>query len=178
MEPGAVGSISTSVQLRSSEMAGQPRSAAALKSQHRIMSDPKTWDEIFRVIGAGESTKAVATHYQLPTGRMLSYIKGSSDLTERYDEARQARAMFHAERIEAIANNVEAGDLDAQAARVSLDARKFLASRLDPHLWGEKQRVDLTINDVTKQHLEAIRVLGMTENVLEHEDYSEKLIES
>jgi hypothetical protein len=159
-------------------MAGKPKRAMALKAQHRIMSDPATWDEIFRVIGAGESTKSVATHYQLPTGRMLSYIKGNSDLAERYEEARQARAMFHAERIEAIANNVESGDIDAQAARVSLDARKFLASRLDPHLWGEKQRVDLTINDVTKQHLEAIRVLGISENVLEHQDFSEKLIES
>ena len=109
-------------------MAGKPKRAMALKAQHRIMSDPKTWDEIFRVIGAGESTKS--------------------------------------------------GDIDAHAARVSLDARKFLAQRLDPHLWGEKQRVDLTINDVTKQHLEAIRVLGISENVLEHQDFSEKLIES
>jgi len=59
--------------------------------------------------------------------------------------------------------------LDANAARVSLDARKFLASRLAPHIWGDKQRVDITTTDVTKLHLEAIRELGLNENVIEHE---------
>jgi hypothetical protein len=140
-----------------------------MKKEGKLLSDPEFWDKIFKVISAGESTKSVSRHFDMPYNKMLSYIKADMGLSQRYEDARSARAMFHAERIEKIANDVEVGDLDANAARVSLDARKFLASRLDPHIWGDKQRVDITTTDVTKLHLEAIRELGLNENVIEHE---------
>ena len=141
----------------------------AMKQEGKLLSDPEFWDKVFKVISAGESTKSVSRHFKMPYHKMLSYIKADMGLSQRYEDARSARAMFHAERIEKIANDVETGDLDANAARVSLDARKFLASRLDPHIWGDKQRVDITTTDVTKLHLEAIRELGLTENMIEHE---------
>lgn len=141
----------------------------ALKRDAKLLSDPEFWERVFRVISAGESAKTVSKHFKMPYHKLLSYIKADVDLSQRYEDARAARAMFHAERIEKIANDVEVGDLDANAARVSLDARKFLASRLDPHIWGDKQRVDITTTDITKLHLEAIRELGLSENMIEHE---------
>ena len=66
--------------------------------------------------------------------------------------------------------------MDAAAARVSLDARKFLASRYNPDRWGDKQRVDLNVTDVNALHLEAITELGMSENIIDHE--SQTLVES
>ena len=141
----------------------------AMKQEGKLLSDPEFWDKVFKVISAGESTKSVSRHFKMPYHKMLSYIKADMGLSQRYEDARSARAMFHAERIEKIANDVETGELDGNAARVSLDARKFLASRLDPHIWGDKQRVDITTTDVTKLHLEAIRELGLTENMIEHE---------
>jgi len=156
-------------------MPGNPRKQVRLEKESAMLSDPDFWEKIFKVISAGEPTKSVARHYSMPLNKMLSYIKQDQALSGRYEDARSARAMFHAERIEKIANDVETGDLDANAARVSLDARKFLASRLDPHIWGDKQRIDITTNDVTKLHLEAIRELGMSENVIEHVDHDEEV---
>ncbi len=145
------------------------RKQVRVKNEAALLADPNTWDHFFKIISAGEPTKSAAAYLDLPINKMLGYLKGHDDLSQRYDDAMRLRADYHGERIEKIANDVEVGDMDAAAARVSLDARKFLASRYNPDRWGDKQRVDLNVTDVNALHLEAIRALGMSEIVIEHE---------
>jgi hypothetical protein len=148
----------------------------ARKERAALLQDPQTWEHFFKIVAAGESTKAAASYLDLTINAINGYINAHEDLSQRYEEARKARADFHAERIEKIAHDVETGDMDAAAARVSLDARKFLASRFNPDRWGDRQRVDLNVTDVNALHLEAITALGMSENVIDHE--SQTLVES
>ena len=46
--------------------------------------------------------------------------------------------MHHAARIEEIALMVEQGHMEPQAAKVSIDARKWIASRFHPRQFSEK----------------------------------------
>jgi len=146
------------------------------KREAAILNDPQSFEHFFKIIAAGEPTKAAAEYLDLSVHKILSYIKVNQALQESYDNALEARAHYHGERIEKIANDVETGDMDAAAGRVSLDARKFLASRYSPQRWGDKTRVDLTVTDINKLHLDAIRELGMSENLINSEGPS--LIES
>tara|TARA_R110002020_G_scaffold266809_2_gene481831 strand:+ start:337 stop:804 length:468 start_codon:yes stop_codon:yes gene_type:complete len=145
------------------------RKQVRVKNEAALLQDPNTWDHFFKIISAGEPTKSAAAYLEIPINKLLSYLKGHDDLSQRYEDAMRLRADYHGERIEKIANDVEVGDMDAAAARVSLDARKFLASRYNPDRWGDKQRVDLNVTDINALHLEAIRALGLSENVIEHE---------
>jgi len=134
-----------------------------LKETARKLSDPQTWEYFFKIVAAGESTRAAADYVELSTNQINSYIKAHPHLTEAYEEARQQRAEYHAERIEKIANDVETGDMDAASARVSLDARKFLASRFNPDRWGDKQRVDVTVTDMNALYMDALDALCIPE---------------
>jgi hypothetical protein len=56
--------------------------------------------------------------------------------------------------------------MEPQRAKVALDARRWLASKMDPTRFGDRQRIDLTTTDLTKLHLDAIKELGMSEDVI------------
>ena len=86
----------------------------------------------------------------------------SAELSGRYEQARKARALMHAERIEGLADRVEAGETPSDAARVAIQARQWLASRMDPKHWCEKVQQDIRVQDVTKLRLEAVRELMKT----------------
>ncbi len=145
------------------------RKQMRLKDEASKLADPQTWEYFFKIISAGENTRAAADFIGLSTNKINGYIKGHPELSERYEEARQLRAEFHAERIEKIANDVETGEMDAAAARVSLDARKFLASRFNPDRWGDKQRVDLTVTDMNALYMDALEALSIPEGEIVRE---------
>jgi len=133
----------------------------------RILADPEFWDNAFKIVAAGEYTRSIGDYFGVSNDRMMAHIKKDPALSSRYEEARLARAQYHTERIEKIIDDVETGAMDAHAAKVSMDGRKWLASRMDPHLWGDKTRVDMNVTDTTQLHLEAIRELGMMESYTE-----------
>lgn len=62
-----------------------------------------------------------------------------------YARARIARADWRADRMERITAEVHAGTLDPQAARVIIDADKWLMAKENPRIYGE--RLELTGRD-------------------------------
>ena len=137
------------------------------ETQAVLLSKPETWDYFFKIVAAGESARAAAAYVGLTVNAINAYVNRDEVLSQRYAEARQARADFHGERIEKIANDVETGDMDAAAGRVSLEARKYLARVYDADRWGDRQRVDLNVTDVNALHLEALRALNKREKVID-----------
>ena len=95
--------------------------------------------------------------YTVIQGRM----RRSPELTARLGRAREARALVHAERMEDIANRVESGELDPKRASVSLQARQWLASRMDSKQWGDLQKVqaDIKVTDVSQVYLDQLKDL-------------------
>ena len=77
-----------------------------------------------------------------------------------YEDAKMSRAHFHASKIEEILEDVESGKIEPHAARVSIDARKWLASKMYPKFFSDKIHLqhDMTV-DVRKQHIEELRNL-------------------
>ena len=61
----------------------------------------------------------------------------------------------NASKIEEILKDEESGKIKPSAARVSIDARKWLASKMYPKFFSDKLHLqhDMTV-DVRKQHIE------------------------
>ena len=93
--------------------------------------------------------------YTVIQGRM----RRSPELTARLSRAREARALVHAERMEQLADRVESGELDPKRASVSLQARQWLASRMDSKQWGDLQKVqaDIKVTDVSQVYLDQLK---------------------
>ena len=76
----------------------------------------------------------------------------------RYEDARMSRAHYHSAKIEEILDDLENGKIEPQTARVSIDARKWLASKMYPKFFSDKIQLqhDVTV-DLRKQHIEELR---------------------
>lgn len=112
-------------------MAGSPKKKSLKDTIAKIGIEP-----IFSRIAAGETIAAIAASIGT-SAPMLSAVLNQREHTDAYARAREMRAARHAERIEELADRVEDGDIDPTAARVSIDARKWIAARLDPGRWQE-----------------------------------------
>ena len=76
--------------------------------------------------------------------RWMYKIEGLSD---RYTRAKSISSEFHADQILAIAD--EADNQNFQVARLQIDARKWVASKLVPQKYGDKTQIDHTSSDET-----------------------------
>ena len=73
-------------------------------------------------------------------------------------ESGLSRAHFHASKIEEILEDVETGKIEPNVARVSIDARKWLAAKMYPKFFSDKVQLQHDVRvDVRKQHLEELR---------------------
>ena len=69
-----------------------------------------------------------------------------------------SRAHFHAAKIEEILEDVESGKIDPQVARVSIDARKWLAAKMYPKFFSDKVHLQHEMRvDVRKQHVDELK---------------------
>ena len=75
-----------------------------------------------------------------------------------YEDAKMSRAHYHASKIEEILEDVETGKIEPNVARVSIDARKWLAAKKYPKFFSDKVQLqhDMTVG-VRKQHIEELR---------------------
>ena len=131
-------------------MAGSPKKRALKETISSLGIGP-----VLDRIANGETLASIAT--ALGTSPpMLSALLNCPEHTDAYARARESRAARHVERIETMADDVEAGALDPTAARVSIDARKWVAARLDPGRWAENKGPLINIQ-LTDLHLGSLR---------------------
>ena len=77
-----------------------------------------------------------------------------------YEDAKLSRAHYHAAKIEEILEDVESGKLNPHAARVSTNARKWLAAKMYPKFFSDRVQLQHDVSvDVGKQHVEELRRL-------------------
>lgn len=69
---------------------------------------------------------------------IYGWIAKHPDFLEKYTRARQFRAYSRAESIDQIADDVRRGILDAQQARVLIDAIKWQSGKENPKVFGDK----------------------------------------
>ena len=131
-------------------MAGKPITKASL-----ALLDKLGIDAICERLAEGATTAAIAKAAGV-SRPILSGFLNRPEHANSYARARETRAAKHAERIEELADMVETGGIDTNAARVSIDARKWVAARLDPGRWAESKGplVNITLTDL---HLGSLR---------------------
>ena len=130
----------------------------------------KFWDDFFSRIEMGETLHGFAVEHNM-TNQSLRRRLRNGDLHERFIEAHQGRAVYHAQSIEGMIDRLEAGDVESDVARVSIDARKWLATKYYPRMFGERQEVNLKTTDMTKVYVEQLKML------MSNQDQSMKTIE-
>ena len=118
----------------------------------------KFWDDFFSRIEMGETLQGFAVEHNM-TNQSLRRRLRNGDLHERFIEAHQGRAVYHAQSIEGMIDRLEAGDVESDVARVSIDARKWLATKYYPRMFGERQEVKLKTTAMTKDYVEQLKML-------------------
>ena len=126
-----------------------------------MLKQKQFWNEFFCRIGNGESLRAIAKDNGMPFSTVWCSIMSDEERRYLYEDAKLSRAHYHAAKIEEILEDVESGKIDPQAARVSIDARKWLAAKMYPKFFSDRVQLQYDVSvDVGKQHVEELRRLS------------------
>ncbi len=106
-------------------------------------------DLICSRISNGESMRSICRDDDMPAMQTIwRWLREKHEFSERYTRAKDESADAHAERIMEIAEQAMSADVNPNAARVAIDAYKWVASKLKPKRYGERIRADLA-GDIT-----------------------------
>lgn len=96
---------------------------------------PELAAEICEQIADGNSLRKICAASDMPARRTVEYwLRDKDDFLRQYARAREEQADFYADEIIEIADT----ETDSNIARVRIDARKWVASKLKPKKYGEK----------------------------------------
>ena len=150
-------------------MPGTPIKRAKREKAQELMKTQDFWDQLWIHLADGNSLSSFVKGSEIPYQRLWETIQSDPARHEKFELVRTARALANAERIEALADQVEQEQIDPNAAKVAMGARQWLAERMDPKRWGNKIQNDVRITDTTALHLAAVRDLMRTVSVQEQE---------
>ena len=94
--------------------------------------------EVLELIATGTSLRTACEQFGYKASTFLEWVGQDAQLAEQYARARTLQAEHYADEIVRIADSA----IDPQKARLQVDARKWVASKLLPKKYGDK--VDLT----------------------------------
>jgi len=95
-------------------------------------------DSICERIAQGESLVSICSSKPMPAYRTVQdHLISNEEFSHRYARAREEQADHYADEIIAIADNAD----DPAKARLQIDARKWVASKLKPKKYSEKLAV-------------------------------------
>lgn len=109
--------------------------------------------EICEKIASGRSLKSILDNDENLPSRDTVYKWMFSDeaFSDNYVRAREAQADFHADEVIDIADN----EADPNKARVRIDARKWVAGKMRPKVYGDRLQLDGDMNvRLTDQQVE------------------------
>jgi len=129
------------------------------------MADAFFWEDLFTRVSHGLSIQEYAKTRDVPYKRMMARIKDDEALSKGLDEAKHARAWGYFEDVDRVTDLVEDGKIDPNAGRVVLQSRQWQAKMMDRNTFGDRQQVDMKVQDVTQEHLDAVRRMSAPEVV-------------
>jgi hypothetical protein len=91
----------------------------------------------------GEALTRICEESHLPSvGTFMRHIYDTQELREEYELALRIRADTWADQVVSLAD--AATPADAQVARLRVDTRKWVAARLIPHRYGDRQAIEVS----------------------------------
>lgn len=120
--------------------------------------DDEFWNEVFDRIRSGETLREICRRGGYEVRKMQKSLH-SEHLSSRYVSAHEGRAVMHVQRIEGLLDDLESGRMSSDVVRVSIDARKWLATKYYPRMFGERQQIDVSTVDMTKVYVEQLKLV-------------------
>lgn len=104
---------------------------------------PEEADLICTWIAEGKSLRSYCREHAREMCTVYKWMREEKDFAQRYARAHDDRADSLADEIVDIADEAVGGtNDDIQAARLRIDARKWVSSKLKPQKWGEKVEIE------------------------------------
>lgn len=110
----------------------------AIQNAHMDRLDKFGEDVVFDDIAEGMYIRDVVKKYGVGNRGFYSWLKRSDGRRERYRQAQVRQAQMYAEECISIAD-ATADAQQAQVSKLRIDARKFMASKLDPSVYGDQR---------------------------------------
>lgn len=101
---------------------------------------PEIFQQIVNDIYSGQGIIATCEKHNIRYRAFREYVASNPEREAVYELAREARTDLHAEEIITISDT----EPDPQKARNRIDARKWLASKMNPRRYGD--RIDLNVS--------------------------------
>lgn len=102
-------------------------------------------NEICALLAGGQSLKRICDQEGMPDRvTVYSWMDKHPDFLNKYVRAKDDSSDALADDIQNISDDVLAGRYEPNAARVAIDAKKWIASKLKPKKYGDK--LDMTTN--------------------------------
>ena len=99
--------------------------------------------KICREVAGGSTLPRICEVAGMPARTTVwRWLEVSEEFRNNYARARTDRADARADKIDGIVSDVLAGKIDSQAARVAIDAHKWLAGKEQPKRYGDKIDVE------------------------------------
>jgi len=123
-------------------------------------------EAVLALIEAGNSERSACEQVGIDRGTFRSQALKVASATQ-YARATEALARDQVDKLEAVIEEMRAKTISPEIARIEIDARKWMASKLFKPTWGDKVAVDLSGGiavaasiDVTGLTDEQVRVLA------------------
>ena len=99
-------------------------------------------------ISSGRSVSSVCKDVGMPSRpTFYKWIADNDEFLNRYREAVKQRAEYHFDEMLDISDEVEAETAEIAKAKLRIDTRKWILSRMDATKYGDKQQVDNVSSD-------------------------------
>ena len=122
-------------------------------------------DQICSEIANGSNLLKVCALEGFPDRQTVyNWFKHSAEFFDNYARARQTRADFRADRIEEYCELVKTGQLDANSARVIIDAEKWQAAHEAPKVYGDRIQQNISGADGETLKIEVTGIRPTKEN--------------
>lgn len=108
-------------------------------------------------IAAGEHLRDICADPWMPSRvSIFDWVRSDPELRRQYQRALEVRTDLRSERIDSYTRDLIAGKITAEAARVAIDAQKWLASKECPRRYGRQAQIERPSTEhLTDEQLDA-----------------------
>jgi len=142
-------------------MAGRKKTKERRLMQESKLNDSALWERLFLAIGIeGMSLSEFCKLENVEYTKVNWRLKRSSDLQDKYIQARTERANQNLERISELSEQVLVDPKNSNAYKISYEMKKWQAQVLDRATFGEKVEQNVNMNiDLNSTYLDQLKDL-------------------
>lgn len=104
-------------------------------------------------LAAGDSLEEICRANGIHSSTVRVWRSKHPEFEAMYAHAREAQGDYYGERVASVGRRCETGEIEPDAARVSIDAYKWTAARMSRARWGDRAAVDVGGEVVIKRHI-------------------------